>query len=253
MKLEWRKLKRIYLAALLFGVCLGVACMLVFAKGYAQCCFLSLWSDASDIIAVVYPALATVPFCWCMYYERKDNYLSYVFVRKDRKKYIAGKTLVAAAMGGSVVFAASIASLLASLCFLPPGDMLSADRAAEIAAWTKMFAFGEFMRTEPIAYAIALSAWRFVLGSLYGVFGFLLSLYMESLFAVLTIPFVYGILENFILSILGFPQFRTVTSFVPTCLSNDLVSIKTMLVGPALLAAVMLAVHAYSKRKQDEE
>ena len=70
--------------------------------------------------------------------------------------------------------------------------------------------------------------------------GFVLAMYGRNIFVILTGPFVYSILENYILSILRLEQYRLVVAFDPTSISDDAVSVMSFLVGPAILIIVIL-------------
>ena len=47
-------------------------------------------------------------------------------------------------------------------------------------------------------------------------FGFILALYCKNIFVILTGPFMYSILENFVLAILCLERLRLVVAFDPT-------------------------------------
>ena len=72
----------------------------------------------------------------------------------------------------------------------------------------------------------------FFLGVLVMTFGFVLAMYGKNIFVILTMPFIYTVLENFGWSILGMPQFRFVTAFEPSCLSSHVVTVAYLAVGP---------------------
>ena len=69
-------------------------------------------------------------------------------------------------------------------------------------------------------------------------FGFVLALYCKNIFVILTGPFMYSILENFVLSILRLEKYRLVVSFDPTTVSPQAVSMISFLVGPIVLGIV---------------
>ena len=77
-----------------------------------------------------------------------------------------------------------------------------------------------------------------MLGVLVMTLGFVLAMYSQNIFVILTGPFIYTILENFILSILGMERYRLVVAFDPTCISYSAVSLFSFLVGPVLLLLV---------------
>ena len=70
-------------------------------------------------------------------------------------------------------------------------------------------------------------------------FGFVLALYRKNIFVILTGPFMYSILENFVLSTLRLESYRLVVSFDPTVVNPQVVSIFSFLVGPIVLGIVI--------------
>ncbi|WP_052737810.1 hypothetical protein [Bacillus sp. SA1-12] len=106
---------------------------------------------------------------------------------------------------------------------------------------------GEYFVHHPLMYGFWLSVWRSVIGFLISSFGFVLSLYINNIFIVLTGPFVYSILENFILSVLGVPFFRLVTSFDPNTLDQAAVTTERLLVGPIILIIFISGFLLYFK------
>ena len=70
---------------------------------------------------------------------------------------------------------------------------------------------------------------------------------------ILTGPFLYAELENFVLSIWGLPQYRLIIAFDPDCMSPELITAMSFFTGPLLLAAViMLLVVYFSKMKKEK-
>ena len=92
----------------------------------------------------------------------------------------------------------------------------------------------------PLLYGVILSCWKGILSILMMTLGFVLAMYGRNIFVILTGPFVYSILENYILSILRLEQYRLVVAFDPTSISDDAVSVMSFLVGPAILIIVIL-------------
>lgn len=97
---------------------------------------------------------------------------------------------------------------------------------------------GAFAQT-PLLYAGVLSCWRGLLGIIMMTFGFVLAMYCKNIFVILTGPFMYSILENFILSILRLEKFRLVTAFDPTSVDSRAVSVLSFAAGPVLLLFVI--------------
>ena len=105
----------------------------------------------------------------------------------------------------------------------------------------------------PVVYAVTLSVFRGLIGVLVMTMGFFLAMYCENIFVVLTGPFLYTILENFVLAILGVPQYRLVTAFDPNCLSPEVITTMSFVAGPSLLAAVITLLAIYFSKVKKEK
>ena len=59
------------------------------------------------------------------------------------------------------------------------------------------------------------------------------------IFVILTGPFMYSILENFVLAILRLERLRLVVAFDPTTINPEVVSIFSFFFGPIVLSIVI--------------
>ena len=91
----------------------------------------------------------------------------------------------------------------------------------------------------PLLYAVALSLWRGIVSLFVMTFGFVLALYCKNIFVILTGPFMYSILENFVLAILRLERLRLVVAFDPTTVNPEVVSIFSFFFGPIVLSIVI--------------
>ena len=83
------------------------------------------------------------------------------------------------------------------------------------------------------------SLWRGIVSLFVMTFGFVLALYCKNIFVILTGPFVYSVLENFVLAILRLERLRLVVAFDPAAVDPKVVSISSFLFGPIVLSIVI--------------
>ena len=93
---------------------------------------------------------------------------------------------------------------------------------------------GNLFVNQPLMYSFLISIWRSLIAIIIATMGFVLSLYIDNIFIILTGPFIYTILENFILSVLRVPQYRLVTSFDPTIVDEKMITVFSMIAGPMI-------------------
>lgn len=240
LKLEFKKIKNLYVLSLLLSIIYGGAMIIPYLSGYQYYRNIEIWDASNEIFTLIFPLIAVLPTCWLMYYERKDNFLIYTLSRVSKKKYIFSKYIVSACGGAMLVFFISFVGLIVALYFVPDvkPTVMGNDYALD-----KFF--GSYFVNEPLLYGTVLSLWRACIGLIVVTFAFLLSLYVNNIFVILTSSFIYSILENFTLAILGMPYYRLVTSFSPNILSPSAITIMRLLVGPALFIVFIITTFAY--------
>ncbi|WP_419023079.1 hypothetical protein [Emergencia sp.] len=230
IKVESKKIFRpvLFTTAILAVAMCVLTCTLY--KSYTLQYDLEAWEVGTELFSLLYPLIAVVPLCWNLYYERKNNFLLYVQPRVPIKKYLAVKWGIYA---------------LGAFCMIAIPYTLSAVFAlyvkAPVVPFTNPFdhVFQKAFTQMPLLYGVILSCWKGVLGILMMTFGYVLAMYGRNIFVILTGPFVYSILENYILSILRLEQYRLVVAFDPTSISDDAISVMSFLAGPAFLAVVI--------------
>ena len=226
--------KKMFLPVLLTSAVLaGIMCVLteMLYLSYTLHYDLEAWEVGTGGFSLFYPLFVVIPLCWNLYYERKNNFLLYIAPRVPVKKYLAAKWAAYA---------------LGAFCIMTVPYLLAAVYAIYIKApvvppETNTFShvFQTAFVERPLLYAAVLSCWRGGIGILVMTFGFVLAMYCKNIFVILTGPFIYSILENFIMSILGWEKYRLVVAFDPTCISSQAVTALSFFAGPALLLFVI--------------
>lgn len=243
IKVESKKIFRpvLFTTAVLAAAMCVLSCTLY--KNYALHYDLEAWEVGTELFSMLYPLFAVAPLCWSLYYERKNNFLLYVLPRVPIQKYLAVKWCTYA---------------LGAFCVIAVPYLLSAVFAIYVKAPVVSFSnpfdhiFQKAFTQMPLVYAVVLSCWKGFIGILMMTFGYVLAMYCKNIFVILTGPFIYSILENYILSILGLEQYRLVVAFEPTSISYDAVSAVSFLAGPAFLIFVIcLSVFYLSKVRKN--
>lgn len=250
--LEWRKVKW----PVLIMLCIATAASMILSstlyKNYALEYDLEAWEVGMEYINFIFPLIAALPVGWLMYYERKDNFLIYTLPRVSKKKYLLSKWIVLAGSAAVTMFIVMFAGVLTALYLKPEivPVLTRMDPVTEelISSILTDHFLGELFAYQPVVYGLLLSVWRGVLAALIATFAFILSLYVENLFIILTGPFIYYILENFILSVLGMSQYRLVTAFEPGRSDSLDVGNLSLMIGPFLLILFMIVLVFYFKR-----
>ena len=245
MKNEWKK---IWIPVLLTLIAVTTAACAMTATMYPQYSLiytLDAWEVGTEYLSLLYPLFVVLPLCWNLHQERKNNFLLYVQPRVSMSKYLWAKWMVYAISAFCIITIPYILSAATALLIDPPLDTINLGIIKHI--------FETVYSVHPLIYAVALSAFRGLLGILVMTMGFVLAMYCENIFLVLTGPFLYTVLENFVLAILGVPQYRLVTAFDPALLNPKAITVMSFVAGPCLLAAVIILLAVYFSKVKKEK
>lgn len=228
VKLEFNKIKYIYFISIVVAILSSLIMVTSVVTGYRYDHNIQIWEQSGDVFRVFFPIFAVLPTCWLMYYEKLNGFMGYVHTRVSLQKYITIKWLTVSFFGASIVFLVSFTSLIISLYFIPEVVPSLTDKTINRYA-------GYYLVHKPFLYGFLLCLWKGVIGFLIASLGFSLSLYVNNLLLILVGPFIYLMLENFLLAILNVPYFRLITSFDPSSLSSSVIHTHRLLIGPILL------------------
>lgn len=233
--LELKKLAKPVLVTLIGLTMLTCILSCTLYREYSVFFDIDAWEIGTEFLGLLFPLFVTIPVCWELYYERRNRFLVYTLPRVGKRAYLGAKWWACALSAFFILFIPFFFSALCALFLTGPKDFMPVGEGYH-------HIFHTLYTQTPLLYAFLLSLWKGVIGVLVMGLGFALSLYSGNIFVILTGPFVYAILENFILAILDLPEFRLVTAFEPTSLSATIVNAGSFLVGPLLLCCVTALV-----------
>lgn len=244
IKLEIKKVLKPVIATLTITTILFLAVMIKMGNQYYVQNSFEFWNVSIDYIAIVFPILVVCPTCWVMYYERKNNFLIYTFPRVSKKDYLFSKWIICVLSAFLIVFIPMFICGFVSLSFL---NNVHAPASYEPLFYTNLF-MPDFLINHTFLYIFIHCLWDGFLAMIVATIGFILSLYLDNIFVILTGPFIYVILDNFTMAILGFHKQRLIASFYINSMTDT--NIFNLLVGPtiALLFIIILLIIFKSKK-----
>ena len=238
IRLEFKKTARPVLLTMVLLTVLTCVLTCTISREYALYFPIDAWEVGTEYIALLFPLFVTLPICWELYYERKNRFIVYTLPRIGRRRYLSAKWFACALSSFLILLVPYVLSALCALYINRPEQF-----------WTPpqgyLHVFHALYTQAPLIYALLLSLWKSLLGVLVMTFGFVLALYGSNIFVILTAPFLYVILENFLWAVLGLPCFRFVTAFEPNSLSAEAVQPASFAAGPLLLCFVMAMAVVY--------
>lgn len=204
---------------------------------------IEIWIHGCQSLDFFLPLVATLPFVFPFFMQRKNGFLKYASVRMSKKQYVFHQMLAGVLI--TVVFTALIyyLALVVSMGFdvMTYGDNQTLLR----------YVFGEFQVFHPYLFGIVWCLWKGVIAGLFTLFGYFLALYVDNVFIATLVPFLYCMAENLVTALLQIPKYSIMTSLVlnrltPTCMTpwNYLIGVIVFL----CLATIIILV---LKKKKD--
>ncbi|SDM16001.1 hypothetical protein [Bacillus sp. OK048] len=248
LKNEWQKVKFPFWLVFLLSIITVSMTTFTTYKTYQIEQQLQVYEVGFEYFILFYALVCVIPTAWLMYFERKTYYVKYILPRAKQRTYILVKAFMSMVIGFVMIFGISLISLIIALYIVPevPERISSFDlhTGAPISV-REMRIFGDMFVEHPFYYGFISSVWKGFIGSLIGLFGFVLSVFSRNLFVILTGPFLYTIIENYSLSAFGLEEFRLVTSFEPSTIYIKDFTWASALAGPALLVVVVFVYVLY--------
>lgn len=220
----------------ILGIILSITLVLVTSFTTSIYYPIEMWIHSQDFLTVIYPLFCTIPFCWEILSERKNNFLTSVVSRVSLRKYLVYRYIGGLLAVSIVIFLFSFSGAVFAEYIVTPMHPSIHPSKIGLNLW------GGVLVNTPLQYALLLSLWRIFLADLYFTFGFILALFCKNTFIALTGPFIYSILENYIMSILGGPSYSISTAFFISRLAPGTTTVTDLLVGPCVLIATCIVI-----------
>ncbi len=217
-------------------------------KSYVYYHKIEVWEQEEELFCFLFSAVATMPVCWLVYFKRKNHYIDYTVPRISKSRYLLTEWLIVALASAFIVFTISFVSFLAAEFAIPA--VKAPDHHDE--SIMNHFSGYSFVKS-PVLYSLKLSGWRAVLGFLLGSMGFVFSLFEKNIFVVLSGPFIFTLLDSFILANIRIPEYSLFVSFDPSSLVQGATSIFSFMIGVIILLFATGFLFIYYKKIKKED
>lgn len=164
-----------------------------------------LWSR-QGIFGLIAPLLVTLPFAASFTDDRVSGFVRMSVTRSKRWEYLASKLGMNAVIGGLTLVIPHIVIFIVAAILLPEG--LRPEGNWRI---TPTGPFSDIYATMPFMYCLFLLGLSFVFGMVYAVIGVFVSTLTDNRYIVLTTPFLFYFVGNFIIAHVG-----GIESWLPT-------------------------------------
>ena len=198
------------------------------------------WIYGCEPVDLFFPLLASLPFSWVIFSERKNGFLDYIAIRTNKNKYIRNKMMSGMLLSFLAIFTMYFVSLIYILFFTNFNIEQGESRLI-------YYLFGEFQLYNPLLFGFIWAVWKGLISAIICLFGQVFSLYNRNIFVISTAPFIYVFMENFITASLNMPEFSLTTSFVLNRLTPEIIHLQNLFIGTFTLVLVILITNIYYK------
>lgn len=241
IKLEINKIFKPVLISLIITTLVTMGSLINVVYTYSVPHTFEFWNISLDYISLLFPVFVVCPICWVMHDERRNNFIKYTFPRVSKKEYLFSKWLVCILSSFVIIFIPMLLSGAASFLF---SNYVVQPKSYEPNFYTNLF-MPDFMMNHTFLYIFFHCIWDGILAMIIGTMGFVFSLYLDNILVILTAPFIYSILENFIMCTFGMPKKRFVASFYINTMTDT--NTLNLLVGPILAILFIFIFLMYFK------
>ena len=250
MKVIKQGMKEIIIPAVIVMVIgtifLSVCCYKVvdsYTLGYP----IEIWNEGCEFMDFFMPLIITVPFVGTLYMKRKNRFIEYAAMRINKEEYIKKQTLAGMITSAIITFVIYFIPLLLSLFIFAKEKVFDTEYN-----YFHENVFGDIQIKYPLIFGFVFCLWKAFIASLFTRFGYKLSLYLDNIFAISIIPFLYVSAENLVTSILGIDNYSVVTAYVLNRLSPDAMTPGHYVYGVisfVIITSIIVKVLAIRKEK----
>jgi len=200
------------------------------------------WIYGCDPIDLFFPLIASAPYAWVIYSERKNGFLDYVSTRTNTDKYIRGKMMSNMLSAFASVFIIYFVSLVFTLYLMNVSLETGNSRLS-------LYLFGQAQLQKPLLFGFVWCIYKAAIGAMLCLLGQIVSRHSMNLFVITITPLVYTFVENFVTASLGLERYSLTTSFVLNRLTPQVMTVKNMSIGIIVLCVVIFLSSFFMKRR----
>lgn len=206
---------------------------------------IEIWIEGCQVMDFFLPLAVPLPFVYPFYMQRKDNFLTYASARMSRKKYIffqmVSGTLITVLFTATVYYLALLFSM--RLPIIAQGDNQTLLK----------YVFGRFQIFYPYVFGFFWCIWKGIIAGLFTLFGYFLALYVDNVFIVTLVPFLYCMAENLITAMLQIPKYSIMTSMVLNRLSPECMTVWNYLIGVVVFLCITTVILLVLRKRKEEQ
>lgn len=197
-----------------------------------------IMSLAHSLFFHLLPVGAAIPFAWTFYSERKSGYIKNVAIRTKKINYYIAKTIAVFTSGCIAVFIPYIVNILIIFAFVPSITPFAGYTFYNYIYFGNMWA--DIYFTNPVLYIALYVLLNTIYGGIFALLSFMVTFYINNIFAVLFLPFITFVVLNFTHDIIDPNYLHRYAAYNPTSFLHSLYSEGDKMWQPVVIVTLIL-------------
>lgn len=203
---------------------------------------IEIWEWACEYVDFFLPLIAPLPFAINIYMQRKNYFIKYASMRMRKNSYVGYQIGAGLILSASLTWLVYFMSLVITVFFIP---IVSQGYDNDLADYV----FGVYQINSPLLFGAVWCIWKGINAACFTLFGYMLALYVDNIFIINIVPFLYCIAENLITALLEIPDYSIVTSYVLNRLTPSCMHVWNYLVGTLSFLVITSCIVLFLREK----
>lgn len=234
----------VYVAAF---IALLISCYIVSSNSMVNY-KIEMWNWGCEYVDFFLPLIATLPFAINLYLQKKNCFIRYASMRMRKNSYVKYQISAGLILSLSLTWLIYFVSLAAVVFFIP---IMSQGYGSDL----RDYVFGVYQINSPLLFGAFWCIWKGINAACFTLFGYLLALYVDNLFIINVVPFLYCMAENLITALLQIPDYSIMTAYVLNRLTPSCMHVWNYLFGTVsflvITSCIILLLRGMSVREYD--
>lgn len=207
---------------------------------------IEIWTWACEYVDFFLPLVATLPFAIVLYLQKRNHFIRYASMRMKKNSYVRYQVSAGLILSFSCTWLIYFISLVITVLFVP---IVSQGYDNDLASYV----FGTYQIRYPLLFGAVWCMWKGINAACFTLFGFMLALYVDNIFIINIVPFLYCMAENLVTALLQIPDYSIITAYVLNRLTPSCMHSWNYLVGTASFLVITSCIVLFLRGKSVRE
>lgn len=207
---------------------------------------IEIWSWACEYVDFFLPLIATLPFAIVLYLQKRHHFIRYASMRMRKNSYVRYHISAGLLLSFFCTWFIYFISLAITVLFIP---VVSQGYDNNLASYV----FGNYQIQHPLLFGVVWCAWKGINAACFTLFGYMLALYMDNIFIINVVPFLYCMAENVVTALLQIPDYSIITAYVLNRLTPSCMHAWNYLVGTVSFLVITSCIVLFLRGKSVRE